>query len=264
MAQVELFCWNPRRLIGGPYMRRFVRITRPVNNFGDLLGPMIVTALLKSHGINPDDPVSSPARLITVGSVLHFCVDDDVIWGTGINGKVDEKRHTFGHLDVRAVRGPLTRQFLQRRGMDVPEVYGDPALLAPLLIPDLRRWAATKVHDVTVVPNYRDVGDERFGSAFLDPRRPIRDCLRRIAQSRLVVGSSLHALVIAESLNIPARAIRSKTESEIKYADYYGGTGRSRFTMAPSVREAIHMGGEPPLQWSCAQLLDAFPIDLWD
>lgn len=264
MARVELFHWNPRRLIAGPYLRKFVRIRMRVNNFGDLLGPIVVKALLKRHGINPDDSVSSPARLITIGSVLHLCTDGDVIWGTGLNGKVEEKRHTFAELDVRAVRGPLTRQFLQTRGIHVPEVYGDPALLTPLLIPGVRRWAATKIHDVTVVPNYRDVGDKRFGSAFLDPRKPLWNCLRRIAQSRLVVGSSLHALIIAESLNIPARAIRSNTESEIKYADYYGGTGRSRFTMASNVGEAIQMGGEPPLQWSCRELLEAFPIDLWD
>lgn len=49
----------------------------------------------------------------------------DTIWGTGINGKVSEDLHKFEKLDVRAVRGPLTRNYLISKGINCPEVYGD-------------------------------------------------------------------------------------------------------------------------------------------
>ncbi len=97
----------------------------------------------------------------------------------------------------------------------------------------------------------------------LDPRSPLDHCLRRIAQSELVVGSSLHALVVAESLDIPARLIRSRVEHELKYADYYLGTGRYDFRPADSIAEAIAAGGEPKPEWTPTALLKAFPYDLW-
>lgn len=35
-------------------------------------------------------------------------------------------------LDIRSVRGPVTRNILMDLGYDVPSVYGDPAILLPL------------------------------------------------------------------------------------------------------------------------------------
>ena len=256
---VELFAWNPRRpVVRGPLGKL---IQRPVNNFGDLLGPIVVTRLLGPKNTDRRRAMR-PVRLFSVGSVLHYAADGDVVWGSGVNGKVPIDRYQFHSLDVRAVRGPLTRDFLRRRGVEVPEIYGDPALLLPDLIPELRRWASDPAFDVTYVPNLNDFRTRRQRNA-LDPRSPLATCLERIARSRLVVGSSLHALIVAEALGIPARGIRSSVEHELKYADYYLGTGRGNFALAGSVDEAIEMGGEPPLDWSASDLLRAFPYDLW-
>jgi pyruvyltransferase len=87
--------------------------------------------------------------------------------------------------------------------------------------------------------------------------------LRRIASSELVVGTSLHGIVLAEAFGIPARLIRPGVEPMLKYQDYYGGTGRERFTVADSVEDAIHLGGEVAPSWDAEPLLGAFPEDLW-
>jgi pyruvyltransferase len=200
--------------------------------------------------------------LFSVGSVLHFARDGDTVWGAGVNGKVAAEEHAFRRLDVRAVRGPLTREFLLNRGVDVPEVYGDPALLLPLLMPELAQAAHTKRHKVTVVPNFNDRWVIR-GRDVVDPCGPLGEVLTRIVQSELVVGSSLHALIVAEAFGIPARALVSRTETDFKYADHYAGTGRGSFHRAADVREAIGLGGEPPLVWRPDALLAAFPRDLW-
>lgn len=259
----RVFSWNPRRPVFRGRLGARVPLRRRVNNFGDLLGPLVVELMLRERGAAPA-PSGSPVTLFSVGSVLHFAADGDVVWGAGVNGKVDRSAHTFRRLDVRAVRGPLSRAFLESAGIPAPEVYGDPALLLPGLMPGLRRVAATRTHRLTVVPNLNDVHLHGPTAAdTLHPRSPLRECLRRIAQSELVVGSSLHGIIVAESLGVPARLVRSRAEHTFKYEDYYAGTGRPDFSPADSVAEAVRLGGEPAPRWSPGPLRQAFPYDLW-
>jgi pyruvyltransferase len=264
MPEVEIFKWNPRksRLPLSVTERLPFEIGWRVNNFGDLLGPLIVARMLAMHGV---DPRSAPKvrRLVTVGSVLHFAHDRDVIWGTGVNGKIPDVKYTFRDLDVRAVRGPLTQAFLANRGIKVPSIFGDPALLLPHVMPELRKLSLVKQHSLTIVPNFNDFATHEPHAALLDPRSPVDVCLQRIAQSEFIVGSSLHAIVVADSLGIPARLISSPVENQLKYRDYYLGTGRVDAQAASSVDEAVHMGGERQPDFDAARLLEAFPLDLW-
>jgi pyruvyltransferase len=120
---------------------------------------------------------------------------------------------------------------------------------------------------ITVVANINepetlDLPDPRSGIVVLDPRSPLESCLRTIAASELVVGTSLHAIVVAEALEIGARTISSRGEGTFKYLDYFEGTGRD-FSPAESVGQAIEMGAESLPQWDRSVLLDAFPRDLW-
>ena len=239
-----------------------MELGKRVNNFGDLLGPLIVKRMLALHRVDPET-ARGERRLLSVGSVVHFARDDDVIWGSGVNGKVSGAAYRFRALDVRAVRGPRTREFLVNRGINVPEVFGDPALLLPHVLPGLAAASEVKRHSLTVVPNFNDFSEYKLTSTLLDPRRPLRTCLERIAQSELVIGSSLHAIVVAESLGVPARLIRSPIEDPFKYEDYYLGTGRSTAEVAGTVEEAVGMGGESGPIFDAARLLGAFPFDLW-
>jgi pyruvyltransferase len=264
MPRVQVFNWNPRRsrLPHALTKRLPFGVGRRINNFGDLLGPILVTRILAMHQVDPRMAFSD-RRLLTVGSVLHFARDHDVIWGTGVNGKKDQFDYTFRTLDVRAVRGPRTRDFLVGRGIEVPPVFGDPVLLLPHLMPELKAWSHTKRHPFTVVPNFNDFSAYDRMPALLDPRSPVGACLQRIAHSEFVVGSSLHAIVVAESLGIPARLISSSTEDAFKYDDYYLGTGRPGVEAARTVEEAVRMGGASEPTFDATLLLDAFPLDLW-
>jgi pyruvyltransferase len=194
---------------------------------------------------------------------MHCAREGDTIWGSGVNAKMPPGLHTFRALDVRAVRGPLTRDFLVNLGIRVPEVFGDPALLLPELDKNLRQWATNKIYDVTIIPNFNDYHKYEGVAGVMNPRMPLSKCLRRIAQSRFVISSSLHGLVVAESLRIPARLLRSESEHEFKYADYYLGTGRTDFDVAESVKDAERLGGEKPLEWDSSSLRASFPYDLW-
>lgn len=269
MPRVENFHWNPRSKWTPSIRGHRLRYGPRINNFGDLLGPVVVDGMLRMRGIDATRAIRR-TQLLSVGSVVHLAKSGATVWGSGVNGKMGEHYHRYRHLDVRAVRGPLTRDYLLAKGIDVPQVYGDPALLLPMIMPGLKRAEASI--DVLVLPNLNDAprwsglawaGAAGSGVRLVDPRSPLPEVLGAISRSRLVVGSSLHGIVVAEALGIPARLVVPGSESTFKYEDYYRGTGRAGYTAAATPEEAVAMGGEQPLDFDPAPLLDAFPIDLW-
>ena len=208
---------------------------------------------------------AQPVRLLAIGSVLHFAQDGDVVWGTGRNGKIPDEAHAFRHLDVRAVRGPLTRAYLEAKGMTVPEIYGDPALLIPEIFPSFAELAREKRHDYLLVPNLHDIRLVENEPNVVRPTQNWKDCVKQIVQSRFVVASSLHGIIVAEAFGIPARMLRlSDTEPDFKYQDYYAGTGRGHFHAARTLEEARDLGGEPAPTVDLRALHGAFPFDLWN
>ena len=265
VAPVEIVHWNPR----GNLIGERLPVRRRINNFGDLIGPLLVEAMLRRRGLSRRTRSRRRAatRLLTVGSIIHLARDRDAVWGSGIRGGMAETEYRFATLDVRAVRGPLTRQFLAERRIDVPSVYGDPALLLPDMVPQMREWAAAKARSLLVIPNFADFDSAyaRHGDICLNPRAGLLQCLKAIAQSESVVASSLHGIVVAESLGIPARLVVSAHESSLKYRDYYLGTGRDPIDPARSVEQAIRElpGAATPVTPDPA-LEQTFPYDLWD
>lgn len=256
----DIFNWNPRRRTNQG-LGRLLPIRRPLNNFGDLLGPLIVRKILSDSNLSEEKGARD--KLLSIGSVLHFAQNGDHVWGTGVNGKVEEKEHGFSELDVRAVRGPKTRDFLLNKGIAVPEVYGDPALLLPELFPDLLELSRNKLREYCVVPNFNDFDPRRGGSEYINPRGQMWSVLRTIVTSEYVIGSSLHGVIVADAFGIPSRRIASSHEDSFKYEDYYLGTGRAPLPPAASEREAHEMISFEPLKWDHAPLISAFPYDLF-
>jgi pyruvyltransferase len=267
VAGVESFQWNPRR-------KRLPYLRPRHNNFGDLLGPVVVREMITRLGRldSAANPARSPGhKLMTVGSVMHFAQDGDTVWGTGVNGKVRPDEHLFGRLDVRAVRGPRTRAWLENAlGIDVPAVYGDPALLLPRLIPSLGEAGVRKRRSLSVIPNMNEASKYKSHPDFVSPRRSVREVVSAIASSDRVVGSSLHAIVLAEAMGVPCALVRSSVESPFKYADYFEGTGRfdaetfDSFDSALAHVDRVDVDSYAPLQaWDAQPLMAAFPADLW-
>ena len=247
--RVDLFYWSP---------------SGNQQNFGDHLSKIIVTKLLADKQHLLDEETVQAHTLFAVGSILHFAQSGDVVWGSGVNGKIASAEHKFDALDVRAVRGPLTRAFLQERGIEAPEIFGDPALLLPSLFPD--RFAPSAQHDYVFVPNLHDIeiANSLNIENVVSPLQTWNTCIEQILSGNFVIASSLHGLVIAEAYGIPARYLRlSEEENLFKYNDYVMGTGRGGIEAASSIEEALEMGGMPPPVFDAQRLIDAFPIDLW-
>lgn len=246
---VLLFHWSPRN---GSI------------NFGDRLSEVVTRQLLKGYNLSLDDEVKESSRLLAIGSILHFAQSGDHIWGSGWNGKIPKSEFMANSLIVHAVRGPLTAEFLRKKRINVPEVFGDPGLLIPDLFKG--RFKPKKELDYVFVPNLNDLSLVSGWKNIVSPLWGWNSVISEIMRSKLVLSSSLHGLIIAEAFGIPARYVRiSETESLFKYQDYYLGTGRmeSDFNFAKSIDEGMEMGGVKSLQFDPEDLINAFPLELW-
>lgn len=256
VSGVDVVRWNPPRLLTRRAIGRWLPTLGMTNNFGDMLGPVVASHLAPASAKG-----HSSRRLLVVGSILHFAQDGDVVWGAGVNGKVPVERIEARRLDVRAVRGPLTAKTLRGLGVESADVFGDPGLLVPRLL-GVERALEPSVRLVSL-PNLRDAAVWKEREGYVNPCTSYLDVITGIANSERVVTSSLHGLVIAESLGVPVSLVRSREEAAFKYEDYFEGTGRRLPRIHATYEEALDSRPLDPLCWDATPLTASFPRDLW-
>lgn len=230
-------------------------------NVGDMLSPVVTEFLLEKNDISRSDPSLETRHFYAIGSVIDGGYQDAVVWGSGLlRGKDRYWWRSLRKLDIRAVRGPLTRQALLKNGFSCPEIYGDPAILMPLIYcpSDVQKQYAFRV-----VPHMV------YGTAYPNALAPCTESWKGfidgLIQSELVISSSLHGIILAEAYGIPAILLNDHDMNLFKYRDYYFSTGRYEFPIARSVEDALAMAppslpNSEPLQRA---LLESFPVDLW-
>ena len=236
-------------------------------NLGDYLAVLIFGYLLDMHRIDKN-VCYGKKHLYTVGSIIFMGLQNAVIWGSGLLYEdklptlvTDERFSRFKiKLDIRAVRGPKTREVLLRYGYDCPEVYGDPAILMPLIYNPV----CEKFYEYTVIHHMSSKSADEGVSILTTDYKAFID---RIVQSKLVISGSLHGIILAEAYGVPAILLKDRTNLDMfKYMDYYYGTGRKDFPVAETISEALTMKKLQPPDFSNMQrqLLNAFPTDLWE
>ena len=235
-------------------------------NVGDTLGPLICDWLISQKGVVDDG--DSTRFLLSVGSVLGKSLNDSVVWGSGLLKPRTPRAFVPGlcRLDIRAVRGPQTRRVLMEKGFAVPEVYGDPGILMPLIY-------TPKVNhpkDVLFVPHHKshyDVSDCEGLRTISPIGTSYSEFIDALANSSLVVTGSLHAVILAEAYGCPAVLVADRDNfSDFKYRDWYESTGRSAFPVVGNIRTALETEpcAVPDLSSLQAGLLGSFPYDLWE
>lgn len=235
-------------------------------NLGDLLAPVVTQWMLGRLGLKLSEKAAHPGHLMTVGSVLGLGIFDSVVWGSGVNsfghvGRIATQKD-YRRLDIRAVRGPVTAQVLRENGYTCPPVYGDPAVLLPMIYPGRR---PEKKRAYVVIDHYmkkKQTGEENLSIRTGD----YRTFLDKILEAEVVYSSSLHGIILAESYGVPAVFIRQGMEEELlKYYDWYFATDRYAVRSAASLAEAKQMLPMelPKLDTMREALLQSFPYDLW-
>lgn len=231
-------------------------------NLGDNISPVIVKYVAAKYGIDYEQKTRNTSHLYAIGSIITAGAQDCTIWGSGLLNTKILGRLYHRKLDVRAVRGPLTRAVLIDRGYIVPEVYGDPAILMPLIYnPTVEKKypvsVITHVNEETEIPKGNihqiDIVTDDF-----------KHFVEEIKASELVISSSLHGIIFAEVYGVKAVMLNPKKDL-FKYFDYYYGTQRYTFPIAETVEEALHIKPVelPKLENMRENLLEAFPVDMW-
>lgn len=211
---------------------KYYRYPHP-NNVGDTLTPYILM-----HFVKDVDFVQvreqEAGKLIVVGSIMRVIKPGDTILGAGVMRETDEFPQAAA-CKFLAVRGKLSRKILQRHGGKVPAVYGDPAILLPLMYkPDVK-----KTHKVGIIPHFVDkrevtkekalelAGTEDY--KLIDIFLPWEQFVDEVLTCEKVISSSLHGIVIAEAYGIPAAWVVLSNRvigDGFKFRDYLTGTGR--------------------------------------
>jgi pyruvyltransferase len=192
------------------------------------------------------------------------------VWGSGINGKSSAYDYDFSDVDIRAVRGPLTREMVINNGGDCPEVFGDPGLLVGRLFPELKQQAMPAPDiDVSLVLNINDLALVPRWQGFtpavhlISPHMNWRSVAAHILRSKFVVSSSLHGIILAEAFGVACRPMLSLFEPVFKFEDYFLSTGRDGIIHARSVATALELGAIPKPCIDLERLIDVFPMDLF-
>jgi pyruvyltransferase len=250
----NLVWWKPDRSFKNLYKQNY--------NVGDLLSTLLVERIVNYYGI-AYEKANNP--FLAIGSILHFAKSLDVVWGTGINGKIPVTQLEFSNLDVRAVRGPRTREVLDGLGIKCPEVYGDPGILTSMFFPvvnDINK----RQSKIGYIPHMEEIITEiPAGVTLISPMLNLSEFIFEITSCSKIISSSLHGVIVAESYGIPAILLKNtSSETDFKYQDYYLGTGREDYSCINDINEAVEVTAEVyDLEDQKVKLLNAFPVDLW-
>lgn len=272
-AVIRAFWWSPigclrsmaetLRFEAAPWLYLAGRGGGLPRNFGDEFAPY---AIREATGRCVRRATPQQANLLSIGSIIEHCAlrgaRNTQVWGSGLRvGDGPRFADDFGMVgQFLAVRGPLTASRLGVQGA----ALGDPGVLAADFRPSGRRIRSNRL---LLIPHFRDFSTRqgRRNISFLRSEgldvmlpttRPL-EAIGIICRAGCVVTSSLHGLIFAHALGVPAIPIRScdpnvtRTEPSFKYRDYAATAGGPITTYG--LDEILHSGARMRA-WRAAEL----------
>lgn len=218
------------------YVLLYAKSLKENNNWGDDIGEILVSFLTNRKLLYYRYALISrfirrKNNYLIVGSIIpQFTKPDSIIWGSGVG----ESNHILQNKPkkVLAVRGPLTRKYLMERGVECPEVYGDPALLFPMFYSP----KYNKRYKIGFIPHFLDQTIEFYNFfnkikndveiVFIDVKKygKWQNFIDLICQCEFIISSSLHGLIIADAYGIPniwGQFTHTMEDGGFKFYDYF-------------------------------------------
>lgn len=159
-------------------------------------------------------------NILGIGSILAYGNKRSLIWGSGFMNK---NEHIRGGK-VFAVRGQLTNEKIINEGYIGCYVFGDPALLLPLII----KPTCIKKYNIAIIPHWTeyDYFQNKYGSQYkiLDIRTTdVEHFVEELTSCKYILSTSLHGIILSHAYNIPALWIKHGyiDTDGFKFYDYF-------------------------------------------
>ena len=221
-----------------------------LRNWGDAVNPILFKLITGNLPQCIDVKQALKCKnFLCVGSILRYADQYSTIWGTGFINEFDVVKEI--PQKVCAVRGPLTKNILDKIGIECPEIYGDPALLFPKFYSPPRQ----KKYKLGIVKHWIDqdvhLGYETQKDVLeiniLNGIHPVVDA---ICSCESIASSSLHGLILADAYEIPSCWIKLTNRlfgGDFKFKDYWASIGKIRACLEgkPQIEEILSNMEEP-------------------
>jgi pyruvyltransferase len=238
-------------------------------NWGDALNPWLVSRLSGKKVYRIKRSHYYIKKYFCIGSILGNANINDQVWGSGFIR--EDETLKVSPSKIHAVRGPLTRKSLIESGINCPEVYGDPALLVPLFFnPDV-----PKKYNIGIIPHYVDKDHSwilrqrnQEDICIIDIESEIEEFICQVKSCNIILSSSLHGLICADSYGIPNVWIQLSDNvigGHFKFRDYRSSIGASKpFPVQVlenlTINEISNMAQLHPVKLDLRKLLEACPF----
>jgi O-antigen/teichoic acid export membrane protein len=211
-----------------------------LKNWGDdvsttivnLINPKLITIPRKYLFYN-----NHKTDYLCIGSIITWLITpQSTVWGSGVKSSEDEIRYNNKNVrpyKVLAVRGPLTREYLLARGIECPEIYGDPALLFP-------RYYTPKFekkYKYGIIPHFRDKNNaqvkhlaEKIKEFHLIDVQDVcnwQTFIDEITSCEFIFSSSLHGIIVSDAYSIPNCWVEFGEKKRFPFRDYFLSVGKN-------------------------------------
>ncbi|MDO5614597.1 MAG: polysaccharide pyruvyl transferase family protein [Cruoricaptor ignavus] len=225
----------PKEIFGGKYILVTSSIDPFFKNWGDDISTVIAQLINPSVRIIPSKysfNIFRKKEFLSVGSIITWLTKPNtIIWGSGVQFPEDNiiyKGKEIKPLKVLAVRGPLTRDYLLKKNIDCPEIYGDPALL----FPKYYKPNVEKKYKLGIIPHFKDknskvvkqiLEDENIHFIDIQNVTDWRTFINEVASCEAVLSSSLHGIIVCDSYNVPNAWVEfdRKNLKRFTFNDYF-------------------------------------------
>lgn len=213
-----------------------VKFKFPHNNFGDDINVPLIEEISGRHvSILYNMLFCKREHLLPIGSIIEgYCNKYSIIWGSGaLYGKEPLKELP---RKVCAVRGKYTRDYLMQQGIECPEIYGDPALLLPMIYAPM----CQKKYKLGIVAHYSNFEQphvQEFSKRHPEVRfikmrgyESWKSVIDEFCSCEMIASDSLHGLIVSDAYKIPNVWVQLSSKGLLggffKFKDYFSGVGR--------------------------------------
>jgi len=258
-----------------------------VSNFGDKLGPAMFYGIVKKPVCIEARGLAlvfdeGPARTIYcfLGTFAHFLHGPHhfILWGPGMGPPNGPAHHGCKpiekglDIDFRALRGPLTREEMVKRGYDVSVdiPYGDPGLLLPYFYKPSTR----KKGDYCLVPHHAHFtewksrfSEQRVIDVGIDSYDKIQSLVTELTSYDVIFSGCLHATIMAEAFGIPVKTVEPTLP--FKFDDFYQSVNKkvdyilsAQFNIDFAALAKEVSSSWTPIHWDPKKFLASSPFPL--